>query len=566
MLLKKIQIINTSDQDVIRTVDFKLGANFIVDSSDSKHHNKVGKTTFLRLIDIALGARDKKAIYTDTQTGSVEKSLRDYIEQHKTSVKLEVVEDFYKDENSKILEVGLYSRSFQKVDGKKLNIDEYRKKLNLLFFKNHNNRPTFRQLINSFIRISMNGDNSTFLKNIPNGTKENYRTIYNYLFNISDTTIDVEREKLTKEINALKRDETRYKHQQNIDDLSQLEQIINILKVQKKVTQEKLSDIVSSTYFIKNRDHINDIRLEYTNITNQINEIQYKIDLNKRAIKDVEIEQNKSVSSDLTKNFFEEVKSLIPKVDKSFQELLSFNKKLNQNKIDYLSTIIENLTQKQNSLSKKQELLIEGNTELISLVQNNKINDYEKLLAELSKRDQEISSMETVWKTLNNYEKEKNSNLNKLELLNKKVATGKSYKLSMQKFNRYFTEFASKINDERPVLTYSNDPAKFPLATTDINGSSTGTLKSLIAAYDLAYQQFAFDEEKPIPNFIIHDVMENIESPNLESIIKIANNEMHGQCQYVVSILEENYKLASSENEEQNKILELSDKHKLFNI
>ena len=71
MLLKTLKIINTIDMSIIRTVHFKNGVNFIIDKSDSSQHNKVGKTTFLRLINILLGAKDKKNVYIDPETNSI---------------------------------------------------------------------------------------------------------------------------------------------------------------------------------------------------------------------------------------------------------------------------------------------------------------------------------------------------------------------------------------------------------------------------------------------------------------------------------------------------------------
>lgn len=66
----------------------------------------------------------------------------------------------------------------------------------------------------------------------------------------------------------------------------------------------------------------------------------------------------------------------------------------------------------------------------------------------------------------------------------------------MSKFNGYFTSISSRISGERPVLTYNSDSNDFPLGITELEGTSTGTRKSVIAAYDLAYQQFARSEKK----------------------------------------------------------------------
>ena len=70
MQINKLTIFETYSTDkVIRTIPFKKGMNFIVDSGNStKKGNGVGKTTFLKLIDICLGANDRKYLYRDYET------------------------------------------------------------------------------------------------------------------------------------------------------------------------------------------------------------------------------------------------------------------------------------------------------------------------------------------------------------------------------------------------------------------------------------------------------------------------------------------------------------------
>ena len=72
-------------------------------------------------------------------------------------------------------------------------------------------------------------------------------------------------------------------------------------------------------------------------------------------------------------------------------------------------------------------------------------------------------------------------------------------KAMMDAFNVFFTPLAERINGESPILVYSPDTGKFPVSITELSGSSTGTRKSLIAAFDLAYQQFAIANQIHAP-------------------------------------------------------------------
>ena len=78
MLIENLIIKETfPTEKIIRDIKFNLnGLNLIVDESNSKKGNGVGKTTFLRLLDIGFGARDRKAIYTDPETSSVNNKLK----------------------------------------------------------------------------------------------------------------------------------------------------------------------------------------------------------------------------------------------------------------------------------------------------------------------------------------------------------------------------------------------------------------------------------------------------------------------------------------------------------
>ncbi|HFI0960595.1 TPA: DUF2326 domain-containing protein [Streptococcus suis] len=88
-------------------------------------------------------------------------------------------------------------------------------------------------------------------------------------------------------------------------------------------------------------------------------------------------------------------------------------------------------------------------------------------------------------------------------------------------------------------------------------------MKSLIAAYDIAYQLFAREIKKVTPHFIIHDVLESIEGDDIRALVdEVENNPM----QYISAILKEKLVSSGMSTEKQNEIivLELSMKDRLF--
>ena len=563
MLIRKLRILNTIEETTIREVDFHMGANFVIDLEESEKHNKVGKTTFLKLIDVALGAKDRDFIYRDPETNSIVPQLERFLTSNKVAIEMNVCDNLESPKISHLLYVELFKKGKYRIDGEIINQSAYRENLNEIFFKNGRKAPSFRQLINSFVRISMSGDNNTFLRNIPHASKSIYRGVYNYLFSISDPAIDIERNELKKELKATENAEKQYKRIQGAQTSEEIAQIITALKNERKVLQKKLDDIVSSDDFKKNREKISEVRKEYAELTNVLSNVEYKRKKNKQMINEVENQSKYKVDADLTLDFFNEIKGKLPDIDKTFEDLVSFNDKLQKNKLNYLKTVQENFDTTIGNINKERQRLLEENKAFVSLIADNKIDEYNSILKQLTQREREISERERNFKIVTDFSKN-------IEQINQKIkslgsdshenslASGK-----MSKFNGYFTKISSRISGERPVLTYNSDPNDFPLSITELEGTSTGTRKSIIAAYDLAYQQFASRENKMVPNFIVHDVLENIEGNSLKSLIEIANES---EMQYIVAILKE--KLISSkmteEEQERLQIIKLSDDDNLF--
>lgn len=563
MLIRKMRILNTIEETTIREIDFHMGANFVIDLEESEKHNKVGKTTFLKLIDVVLGAKDREFIYSDPETNSVVPQLEKFLTVNKVAIEVSICDNLENPKKSHILFVELFKKGKYRIDGEVINQSAYRENLNEIFFNNVKKAPSFRQLINSFVRISMSGDNTAFLRNIPRASKSIYRGVYNYLFNISDPAIDIERNELKKELTATENAEKQYKRIQGTQSSEEIAQIITALKNERKMLQENLDDIVSSDEFKKNREKISEVRKEYAEFTNVLSNVEYKRKKNQQMIDEVENQSKNKIDADLTLEFFNEIKGRLPDIDKTFEDLVNFNDKLQKNKLNYLKTVQKNFDLIIDDISEQRQKLLEGNEALVSLIADNKIDEYNAILQQLTQRDREISERERNLKIVTDFSKNIDQIKKKIAALENTSDENSLGSDKMSRFNGYFTQISSKISGERPVLTYNSDSNDFPLSITELEGTSTGTRKSVIAAYDLAYQQFAKSENKMIPNFIVHDVLENIEGNNLKSLIEIANES---NMQYIVAILKE--KLTSSEmtEEEQERlqIIKLSSDDKLF--
>lgn len=185
MFIGSVRLRNSMTGCVMREVVFHKGANLISDTFESDRHNKVGKTTFLKLIDVLLGASRKVGLYKDDETNSVNEELRDIINEKRVVGEMTLVNSFERLSNHNVeLKVELFPRGKYFFDGEKVSAKQYRELLGETLFAVSSNKPTFRQLIKSFVRISLSGDDYSFLRTLPRASIADYRAVYNYLFDI----------------------------------------------------------------------------------------------------------------------------------------------------------------------------------------------------------------------------------------------------------------------------------------------------------------------------------------------------------------------------------------------
>lgn len=568
MFIKSLRIRNTTTNTVMREVSFHKGANFVIDTESSSRHNKVGKTTFLKLIDVLMGAQNKSYVYTDLETGTETAELRDAIIEKRIAVEMTLVQSLEGPFGKMVeLKVDLFPRGAYYIDGERLSLKNYRLKLNELLFGIDDNIPTFRQLINSFVRVSVGGDDSSFLRTLMRASNATYRSVYNFLFDISDPALDNKLSQLNTLLNRSQESLRQYKRVNGVEDVEQQRQILVALESEYEQVKAQADDIFDAEEYRSNRDTIALVRTEYAKLTDRLSELDYRIGRNREALQSAKAERDRQADLELSRKFFDEVCAMLPDLNKTFEDMVGFNDKLCENKISYFEDIEAELLAERASVEDERSALIASNSQYLSLVARDRIDEYELLSANLMQLKQDIGRRKEIVDTLERYEREITSIQEDID----KYSTGGSaregksgdYQAMMTSFNKFFTPLAQKINGEKPILVYQPDTDKFPVSITEISGSSTGTRKSLIAAFDLAYQQFAIANRINVPRFVVHDVVENVEGEDLRTIINAANGI---DAQYIVAVLKEKLDSSNVPEDEQAElqILQLSDDDKLF--
>lgn len=385
------------------------------------------------------------------------------------------------------------------------------------------------------------------------------------LFDISDPKNDLELGELKQELKKIKSEEKNYKKTNPIDDVVKIKQINVAIDKEIDRLEKEINDLVNKKVFEKNRVHINDIRKKYEEISRQLSKIDFDILQLQKYIKEAEEKSQRIVNQELANDFFQEISELLPSITKTFLDLVEFNSQLSRNKLSYFNDRIQELIREKESKENILTELTEKNSEFISLVEENKVDLYYDKLNQLNELKIKKVQNESTIISLENIEKQKQSIEKRLSELEMTVKNNEvEYQKKMDIFNSYFKNVAGRINKEQPVLLYNPKTDEFPVSIDQLSeGTSTGTRKSLIAAYDIAYQLFARKINKVTPKFIVHDVLESIEGDDIRALV---NEVESNQIQYISAILKEKLVSSGISLEEQNKmiILELSMKDRLF--
>lgn len=558
MLINDIVILKSFPTiEEIRNVKFNLkGLNVIVDKQDSRG-NGIGKTTFLRLIDIAMGATEIEALYYDKEQGLENKELKNFIEKNKVFIRLTLLDT--KTNNKIELEVDLFNKHQRRINGKLLSQSEYTTYLNKIIFENENKKPSFRSLIGKFVRIKMDGDNDKFLKFSSLFTKaDDYQNIYNFLFKFQDEKVSEEILGLKKIIKELEKEFKTIKLNFSFESEEQISTALNVMNntlSDLKIKQKNYIDkdiILDEDKIISNRNY-------YSNLNSQIEQLKFEIDLIKETISKLEEETNNLDNSTLDE-FYNELKNQIQNLSVSFNKLVDFNDNLRSNKLKTNKKILNEKETNLNNLIQIKNKFYNENKDAMFLIESGTINDYLENQSKILDYENKKGKAEEALRIYSQYENKIKDNNTMLEEALKKN-NSQNIDTQINKFNDIFRKFSAQSLNATYYLYKTSD--NFPLKISNAIGPiSTGNKKTAIAAFDLSYFQFAKENNIACPHFIVHDVLENIDKNDLDKTLKLVKEI---ECQYIIAMLKEKAD-NQSEISESNIILTLSENDKLFKI
>lgn len=548
------------EEKEIRSVFFKKGLNIIVDDSKEKEDlvsrnkskgNNVGKTTFLRLIDICFGAKDRKYIWTDSDTNSENTKLKNYIKSNKVYAELV----FNKEAKIFTLKVELFERGKKYINGEHYTEPKYWSKLNNVVF-NIDSPPSFRQLIGKFIRIKQKEDANTFLKYLNSNTKNaEYRNIYNFLFQLASKDENDKTLIITQTINSLKKDKDQLIKLYSFSNINDLKERIRIISNNVNHFQEEMNKLINNNDIKQNMDNI-------INLKNHINDLNDKIEflnfqqLKFESILNDEYQKNKNVNYELLQEFYHEVETSIKGIEKEFSELISFNNKVIENKINYYKERLKLVNKEIKEIIEYRNSVIDQNKNLFKVINETNFEQFEQTHVKLMEQNKQLGVLESVEKIYTSIELDLKKYEEVLNENQKKIKENDNLK----DFNDYFSPLSKKVLNQN---LYLSEDDNFPLKLSNVDdGFGTGYRKSITLLFDIAYVSFLNKHKLKFPRFFVHDVLETVDENNFSEIKNavIANNS-----QFIFAVLNEkikNYDFI----EEEDIVLELSKDSKLFKI
>jgi hypothetical protein len=569
MFLRYLRIENI--HGLIRHIDFHQGLNLIVDElpTDSEETgNNVGKTTVLRLIDFCFGMEGNK-IYTSAEGPKVvNKEVKEFLMETEVLITLCLTDEFTDNAKNIIVKRNFLSgkRSVLEINGKKIDKKDFEAKLEKAIWGIETSKPSFRQIISHNFRYDDNRLTNT-LRTLNRYTSDvEYETLHLYMFGCNFDDGD-RRQEISKKL------ATDYKYKRRLEKTaskSALRSKLALVEGEIIELNTKKEELHLNPDFEKDLKQLNEIKGSLSELAVKQSSLQLRYNLIEEAVEDLKA-QKSNIDTQQLELIYRQASAMIPKLQHTFEDLLSFHNEMLERKANFLSAELPQLKQSISAcntdisaLRQQERLLAER------LQQSATIEALDELVAQLNLKYQEKGALEQQITQIEEVDKAIALNEEILKDIDNGLFSQSKQDLvqkQLDKFNQYYSSISKRIYGESYAIEYSlvknkegKNTYKFaPFATDNF---STGKKQGEIACFDMAYIMFADDEKIPCLHFILNDQKELVHDNQLSHIGELAND--HVDIQYVVAILRD--KLPDELKKEENIVLKLSQHSKLFKI
>lgn len=567
MFIKSLLI--ATPTKVIRNITFHKGLNLIVDetpSSQTMTGNNVGKSTVLKLIDFCLG-KSADGIYKDPENKKGIYSLvKNFLYDSRILITLTLVDNF--DKPTKEIEI---TRNFLlrkdgvcEINGDNIPKMEFEDALRDRIFPEITvDKPTFRQIISHNIRYDDLRINNT-LKTLDAYTKdEEYEALYLFMFGC-----DYEEGHRRQELLTKIQSESNFKARlEKKETKSAYKSALDIINSDIEKLNEKKANLNINPNIDRDLYELNEAKGKINRITTDITGLSIRRELIIDASNDFD-SQKFNVDISQLKLVYQQASALIPNLQKTFEDLVSYHNQMIESKIRFIKSDLPNID-KQIAKKRKELEEIRMTERRLSkkIVLSDTFEDLEKIIKELNDLYQRKGEYESIISQINEVEEILNTTNEELNKINEGLFSEDYYskvESQLSKFNKIFSEISELLYNEKYAIKCDKVLKRgqwiYKFSIIDANFSS-GKKQGEISCFDIAYTIFADQEKIPCMHFLLSDKKELMHDNQLIQIADIVNKH---NIQFVASILED--KLPESLKKDEYYIVKLSQDDKLFRI
>ena len=564
MFLKSLTISN--GETPIRDIKFHKGVNLILDTTPDTQRtqsgNNVGKTTVFRLIDYCLGG-DGKNIYTDTEFRNANADVEAFLKNNNIIIRLVLTPDFDAESDDDIVierNFLTHKDSIRRINGEEYTFVDFVQKLKDLIFAGCPPKPTFRQLISKNIRYEKNRLENTIKVLHTNTTAEEYEPLFLYWLGV-DFSESGRKQELTRLCDIEDKFLNKMFRSTNKEKIVQALSVINSTI---KELEQKKNDFQVNDNYRKDIDELNSIKFREKQLAETISRLEFRRNLIDENVNALNVKRA-DIDAEAIKLVYQEAKAIIPNLQKSFEDTLSFHNQMIENKIKFLTRDLGGL---QNEIETNQ-------SELSNLLEKDKqLSEKLRVLGVMEGLEEIIRQLNTQYEQKGNYEEQQKliedaerrlqQYRDELSEINKGISNQKEFiRNRVTHFNTFFTKISKELYNEDFILVdkYSDRALTLTIETISTN-PGTGKKKGQIAAFDIAYIQFADYFDIKCLHFVLQDQMKTVHANQISSLF--TNIVSRSNCQYVMTMLKD--KLPSDLDVSQYVVLTLSQSDKLFKI
>ncbi len=564
MFLKSLTISN--GETPIREIKFHKGVNLILDTTTDVQRthsgNNVGKTTVFRLIDYCFGG-DGKNIYTDTEFRNANADVEAFLKNNNIIIRLVLTPDFDAESDDDIVierNFLTHKDSIRRINGEEYTFVDFVQKLKDLIFAGCPDKPTFRQLISKNIRYEKNRLENTVRVLHNTTTAEVYEPLFLYWLGVDFSELG-RKQKLTRQCDI---EEKILNKMFRFTNKEKILQALTVINATIKELEQKKNDFQVNDNYRKDIDELNNIKFREKQLSEAISRLEFRRNLIDENVNALNVKRA-DIDTEAIKLVYQEAKAIIPNLQKTFEDTLRFHNQMIENKIKFLTKDLDGLQSEIVTHKLALDNLLEQDRQLSEKLRVVGVMEgLEEIIRQLNTQYEQKGNYEEQQKLIEESELRLKQYKDELSEINKGISNQKEFiRNRVTLFNSFFTKISKELYNEDFILVDKHSNRALTLAVDTISSNpGTGKKKGQIAAFDIAYIQFADSLDIKCLHFILQDQMETVHANQITSLFTKVVGETN--CQYVMTMLQD--KLPKDMDISSYVVLTLSQSDKLFKI